>query len=214
VTRDINVMVLETVLTSIFGDDYHKIAPQFGILAEEAPRDLEFIETLRPMRKLVAGVTAQRRVENRTCRDLLGILMQARDRDSGKVMPDGALVTEIMTLIVAGYETTSLTLRWAWYLLSKDSKPDRFDPDRFGPDRSKGRHALAMLPFGAGPRNCIGEALARFEMQIHLSMIAKMLRLRHDGGKPPELETGVNLRPKEDFIMTPEIRTPPNLRLD
>ena len=84
--------------------------------------------------------------------------------------------------------------------------PDRFNPDRFGPDHSYDRHLLAMLPFSAGPRNCIGELFARVEMQIHLMTIAKQLRLRFVEKNPPELDLGVNLRSKRDFIMNPELR--------
>jgi cytochrome P450 len=63
-----------------------------------------------------------------------------------------------------------------------------------------------MLAFSAGPRNCIGELLARIEMQIHLMTIAKQLRLRYVEKAPPELDAGVNLRSKYDFIMNPEIK--------
>ena len=290
VTRDIDIMILETVLVSIFGEDYPKVAPEFKILAEELARNFEFAEAFRPLREVVTRVAAKRRTKNTVAKDILGLLMEVRDRDSHQTMSLEELVTEIMTLIVAGYETTSLTLTWTWYLLSRNTgvdvklgaylknrhvdelreqflsplfaytrqildetlrlyppiwvmvrkasnmdflgdyfvparteiyfspyiiqrspalweAPDRFDPNRFDPDRSKGRHAFAMLPFGAGPRNCIGEGLAQFEMQIHLIMVAQKLRLRYDDATSPELETGVNLRPKRDFIMFPEYRS-------
>jgi hypothetical protein len=65
-----------------------------------------------------------------------------------------------------------------------------------------------MLPFSVGPRNCIGELLARVEMQIHLMMVGQRLRLRYDQAQPPELAAAVNLLSKNEFIMTPELKTP------
>jgi cytochrome P450 len=47
------------------------------------------------------------------------MMMEARDKDSGEPMPDRALLDEVMTLIVAGHETTASTLNWTWYLLSQ-----------------------------------------------------------------------------------------------
>jgi cytochrome P450 len=78
--------------------------------------------------------------------------------------------------------------------------PDQFDPDRVSQDRGLDRHELALCPFGAGPRNCIGE-----EIQIHLMMFGKELRLRYDEKRLPEITTGVNLLSKHDFIMLPEL---------
>jgi cytochrome P450 len=85
-------------------------------------------------------------------------------------------------------------------------EPDHFNPDRFAPGHSSDRHPLATLPFSAGPRNCIGEFFARLEMQVHLITLAKRLRMHYLDGKTPELDVGVNLRSKRNFIMTPEIR--------
>ena len=51
--------------------------------------------------------------------DLLSLLMAAMDEDGSQMTPK-QLRDEIMTLFMAGHETTALTLSWAWYLLSKN----------------------------------------------------------------------------------------------
>ncbi|MBD2753662.1 cytochrome P450 [Spirosoma validum] len=64
------------------------------------------------------------------------------------------------------------------YLLHRDpaswSDPDRFNPDRFEPGGEKDQlHAYAYLPFGGGPRLCIGNQFALMEMQILLAMLVR-----------------------------------------
>src|SRR5260370_15525685 len=107
VTVDVSFMVLKLTLIAIFGDDYAAVAPHFDILAGESARDFEFATAFRPLGKIILQIAAQRRRDSSTATDLLGRLMQARDRERGEPMPDGQLVREIMTLIVAGHETTA-----------------------------------------------------------------------------------------------------------
>ena len=84
--------------------------------------------------------------------------------------------------------------------------PDRFDPDRLSSERSREWHELALCPFGAGPRKCIGDYFARVEIQTHLMMFANELRMTRAETGPPEIMTGLNLLSKHDFIMSPQIR--------
>jgi cytochrome P450 len=61
--------------------------------------------------------------------------------------------------------------------------PLRFDPDRFSPERSKGRDRWQYLPFGGGPRGCIGDHFAMLEATLALATIlrrAKVLSLSAD----------------------------------
>lgn len=84
--------------------------------------------------------------------------------------------------------------------------PDRFDPGRFAAGESQDRHPLATCPFGAGPRNCIGESFARVEMQAHVLLIARALHLRYRDERPADFVAGVNLVSRHHFMMQPQLR--------
>ena len=92
-------MVLEVVLRSILGDDYEQIGFHFNILTDEPARDLAFAETFRALGKPILQVVDRRRKEPSPSTDILGMLMQARDPQSGPVMQDRQLINEILTLI-------------------------------------------------------------------------------------------------------------------
>jgi cytochrome P450 len=119
VTRDLSHTVLQVVLRAIFGDDYDQVAAHFNILSTQSERSLAFADAFRPLAGVVIQLAGQRRAANVTSNDLLGMLMLTRDRDSGQCMSDHQLAREIMTLIVAGHETTASVLNWTWYLLSQ-----------------------------------------------------------------------------------------------
>lgn len=291
VTHELSAMVLKITLLAIFGEDYAALAPHFGVLADEAARNLAFAQSFRPLGRMIVQVAERRRREGRPSGDLLGSMMQARDRTTGAAMPDAQLAQEAMTLVVAGHETTAALLNWIWFLLARYPAqqerlaaeldrlpwdgvpamtalpryaftrqvidealrlypplwlmtrralaedrlgefhvpagteiyispylvqrdpalwpaPDAFDPDRMAPEPAAARPELALCPFGAGPRNCIGEVFARVETQIHLMMFARELRLHHQGADPEVVATGMNLLSRNDFVMRPELRRP------
>jgi cytochrome P450 len=85
------------------------------------------------------------------------------------------------------------------------SEPERFCPARFATDANPQPPRYAYVPFSAGPRHCIGETFAMYEMAIHLYLAARRFRLRYLGN-PPEFEARINLRTKEDLQMKVERR--------
>jgi cytochrome P450 len=74
--------------------------------------------------------------------------------------------------------------------------PGLFDPDRFLPEGRKGRHPFAHIPFGGGPRICVGLALARLEGLLTLARALPRFRLEPVGA-PPEPLGKITLRTRE-----------------
>ncbi|KAM4537363.1 cytochrome P450 17A2 [Odontesthes bonariensis] len=77
-------------------------------------------------------------------------------------------------------------------------KPDLFNPDRFLDDQGQRFTPPCFLPFGAGPRVCVGESLARTELFLFLSSLLQRMSFRlPDGASPPNLQgrLGVVLQP-------------------
>jgi cytochrome P450 len=73
----------------------------------------------RTLDQVVQGIINQRRQQNMDTDDLLSMLLSVRDEETGQRMNDQQVRDEVMTLLIAGYETVSTALVWTWYLLSQ-----------------------------------------------------------------------------------------------
>ncbi|MFO1386534.1 MAG: cytochrome P450 [Chitinivorax sp.] len=81
--------------------------------------------------------------------------------------------------------------------------PNHFDPDRFLPaNQDQQRHRAAYMPFGLGPRVCIGNHFALMEGQLLLAQIAQRYDLKMLPGHKVEKEVAVTMRPKYGMLMT------------
>lgn len=70
-------------------------------------------------------------------------------------------------------------------------EPNKFDPDRFTADKIKSRHPMAWLPFGDGPRNCIGLRFGK--MQVKMALIALLSKFRFSVCSKTEETVALNL---------------------
>ena len=290
---EVSELILEIVLNSIFGSDLARLEREVGgnpfeLVAKEQNRDLKFAFRFRSLTKLVGELIERRRREPEPHFDFLSMLMAARDRENDAPMSNKEMIDEVMTLIVAGHETTAAALTWAWHLISQHpetaarleaeadgvaagaldlaaaeglsfthqvlqealrlyppgwlftrrtieadelggfpiaprtdvfispymvhrhpefwSEPEEFRPERFAGVDAKERHRFAYIPFAVGPRHCIGENMAMFEMLVHVNRMMRRFRLTRAGSDPIELEAQINLRPRSNLMMTVEER--------
>jgi cytochrome P450 len=92
------------------------------------------------------------------------------------------------------------------YIVQRDPRhfpePDRFLPDRWTPELKASLPPFAYLPFGGGPRRCIGDSFALMELVLVLSTIAQRWRLRLVPGHPVAPQASVTLRTKHGMKMT------------
>ena len=217
-------------------------------------------------------------------KDLLTRLVAAKDPDDGAGLNATEVRDEVITIFMAGHETTAVTMTWVWYLLSqhpaeeatlheeldgvlggrsptvedlpqlpytrmvieeamrvyppapgisiREAKeaddicgfkvepglqimiapwilhrhrslwvdPERFDPTRFSKESNEKRPRFAYLPFGGGPRVCIGATLAMTEAILILAVLAQRFRLRLKEGQDIQLQTRITLRPKNQML--------------
>jgi cytochrome P450 len=102
-------------------DLFNYLMLPFAELLEKLPlpHSIRFKRAKRDLDDIVYGLIAERRRTGEDNGDLLSMLLAARDEDDGRGMTDEQVRDEILTLFLAGHETTANALVWAWMLLSQ-----------------------------------------------------------------------------------------------
>ena len=235
------------------------------------------------LNRVVTDITRNLRT-NGEC--LTGYLAGAVDTDTGQPLTSDELRAEVMTLLIAGHETTAMALTWTVYLLSRHpqvqtelrkdvqdglagrspaladlpqlgnvrtvieealrlyppawafsrrastddiiggyqipagarlmispfithrlpefwTEPEEFRPSRFAPKEAEGRDPYAYIPFGAGPRQCIGRRMALSEATLIVASLAQHFTLTSDDGSPVPPDALVTLRPGRPVLLRP-----------
>ena len=116
ITEAASELTLDINLHAIFGTDLPLIMQRFGgnpfaIVHTESDRDLKFAYRIRSLAGIVRELIAARRAEPAGAHfDFFGMALAARDKETGEAMSDKQLVDEVLTLVVAGHETTASAL--------------------------------------------------------------------------------------------------------
>lgn len=247
-------------------------------------RHRRFKKILAEFDKGIYGIIEEKRRSGERGNDLLSMLMDAEDEETGEKMSDEQLRDEFITIYVAGHETSSYALSWTMYLLSthpevcrkvkaeaasienideigyeglrsleyinmvllesmrlyppawiagrlvhadhvigntpvykddaillniyalhRDRKwwdePERFIPERFSAEEQKKRKGLVYIPFGAGPRMCIGNNFAIMEITMLLAKLFHHFDFELVEGQEVVPEPLITLRPKNGIKM-------------
>jgi cytochrome P450 len=304
VHADMMGLTLDIALRTLFGAELGDEGARVGGLVEAAlrrfsqrleslsslvpdtwpiPGNLRFLRSAAELDRVVLAIIARRQASPPRD-DLLQILLDARD-ERGAPMSRRQLKDEVMTLFLAGHETTATALSWTWYLLGKHpdveqelhatldrvlagrlpmvddlhalgyvervvteamrllppvwaigrqaiepvqvggydlskgtlvsmsqwvmhrdprwfDQPDRFWPDRWLDSQSRKPPRFAYLPFGGGPRQCIGNSFALLEATLLLATLARRYRLELVPDHPIGLWPSATLRPRHGIAVT------------
>lgn len=142
--RDMTRLTLEIVVKTLFNSDVSNDADHIGRIlsslvkpfASQAtlkwildnrlptPGHRRYFNAVSEIDRIVFRMIAERRASGYDEGDLLSMLLQAQD-DDGSQMSDAQLRDEVMTLFLAGHETTALALSWSWYLLAAHPEAER-----------------------------------------------------------------------------------------
>ncbi|XP_071507570.1 cytochrome P450 3A6-like [Diadema antillarum] len=86
--------------------------------------------------------------------------------------------------------------------------PEVFDPLRYTKENREGRHPFAWMPFGAGPRNCVGMRFALMEIKMAVARVLQKYRFQTSPNSKVPLKFGTrNIKPEEGIVLSVVERT-------
>lgn len=129
-------IITEAMFSAQIEEDVHAISSAITLLLEDMNfrfqvpfyprfgfptlRNLRAKQALSTIDEVIYRIIDQRRKSGEQKNDLLGMLMDARDEATGEAMSDRHLRDEVVTIFVAGHETTAVLLTWLFQLLSQE----------------------------------------------------------------------------------------------
>ncbi len=134
---------------SLFDFTVLLVAPLLAKLNERGGGGLFFRSERKRLEAILAPIVARARAADGA--DLVATLARARG-DDGFALDDVALRSELLTLVLAGHETTSIALTWTWYLLALHPSAERrfhAELDAVARDRDVRVEDVARLPYTA-----------------------------------------------------------------
>ncbi|WP_426502248.1 cytochrome P450 [Dactylosporangium sp. McL0621] len=241
------------------------------------PRQLRFRRARRDLQRIVDDLVARRTARSVERDDVLSRLIVSAGQEEDPGIGRQRLRDELVTLLLAGHETTASTLSWTLYLIDRHPEvrerlreealsvlgdrlptyddltrlrytamvieevmrlfppvwilprkslaedevggyrvpagadllicpftlhrhpafwtdPERFDPERFDPDKVHDRPRYAYIPFGAGPRFCVGNHLGMMEAAFVTALLVRELTLTKEPGYEVRPEPMLSLR--------------------
>jgi len=122
ISTEMSEFALELILRALIGDDLDPLIQTqgenpFAFLTADPARNLAVAMKFRQLAPLIQTLIDRRRNNQEHHSDLLDALMYATDKQ-GNAMSDKELMDEVMTMIIAGHETSASTLNWVWYELA------------------------------------------------------------------------------------------------
>ncbi|HRI89369.1 MAG TPA: cytochrome P450 [Candidatus Hydrogenedentes bacterium] len=108
---------LSTII-GLFERVTHPAAPLLTLLP--TPKNVRFLLARKRINATILRIIGERRASGKDHGDLLSMLLRAQDEDDGGTMTDKQVRDEVVTLFLAGHETTANALTFAWHLLSRN----------------------------------------------------------------------------------------------